>query len=215
MKVKICGIKRIEDALKAVEYGADAIGLLVGQAHASKDFIDKKKAKEIVDGIPPFISTVMVTHMVDVKLIIEFAKYIGVSTLQLHGDSTASHIKIIKKELVNVKIIKSIHVIDKSSIEKEKEYLGFADAILLDSINKATDQIGGTGLIHDWNISKEIVEKCPIPVILAGGLNSDNIEEAVDKVRPYGIDVNSGVKGKDGFKDYQKLKLFIERTKKI
>jgi len=81
-------------------------------------------------------------------------------------------------------------------------------------MNKGTDQIGGTGITHDWNISKMIVESYKIPIILAGGLNPDNIEEAVNKVKPYAVDVNSGVKGEDGFKDYEKLKKFIQKAKK-
>ena len=214
MRVKICGIKKVEDALKAIEYGADAIGLLVGQTHASKDFISKELAKEIVDSLPPFVSTVMVTHMTDVQTIIDFASFIGVSTIQLHGESNINDIRQIKNELRNVKIVKSIHVVDESSIYTGAEFLGYADAVLLDTMNKGTDQIGGTGITHDWNISKMIVESYKIPIILAGGLNPDNIEEAVNKVKPYAVDVNSGVKGEDGFKDYEKLKKFIQKAKK-
>ena len=213
MRVKICGIKRIEDAMMAVELGTDAIGLLVGQTHASNDFIDEKMAKEIVERIPPFCSSVLVTHITDIEEVIRMVKYIGVTTIQLHGDCTTNDILSIRKAMNSIKIIKSLHVINQGSIEKGKEYLALSDAILLDTVNFETNQIGGTGKTHDWNISKNLVENYKIPVILAGGLNPENVESAISKVRPFGVDVNSGVKGINGFKDYNKLKMFIKRAK--
>lgn len=215
VKVKICGIKSVKDANKAIEYGADAIGLLVGRIHPSKDFITKELSKKIVDSVPPFCSTVMVTHLRDTNKIIKLAKYIGVNTIQLHGGSTITEIKKIKKSLPNVKIYRAFHVIDKNVLNEVKKFENYIDAVLLDSLNIKTGQVGGTGKIHDWDLSRKVVKISQKPVILAGGLNPSNVEKAIKQVKPFGIDINSGVKNKKGMKDYNKLKKFISVTKRF
>jgi phosphoribosylanthranilate isomerase len=213
IKVKICGNRRVEDALQAVRLGADAIGLLVGPENASRDFISPIAAQSIASQLPPFCNIVLATPITDVGELIRLANFIGVNTMQLHGESTPEDIVEIRKNLPNIKIIKSLHIIDETSAANVKKYIDVADAILLDSFDKATNQIGGTGKTHNWDISRKIVEEYEIPVILAGGLNPDNVEEAIKFVRPYGVDVNTGTKGEDGFKDYNKLELFIGRAK--
>jgi len=215
IRVKICGIKSVKDANRAVEYGADAIGLLVGRMHPSKDFITKELAKKIVDSILPFCSTVMVTHLRDTNEIIKLVKHIGVNTIQLHGGSTIIEIKKIRKSLHNVKLYRTFHVFDKNVLDKVKKFERHIDAVLLDSLNIKTGQVGGTGKIHDWNLSRKVVKISQKPVILAGGLNLSNVEKAIKQVKPFGIDVNSGVKNKKGMKDYNKLKKFISVTKRF
>lgn len=214
MKVKICGNKRIEDALKAIYLGADAVGLLVGQVQASNDFITPDLAKEITLKLPVFCSSVLVTHLINASEIVELAKYIGVNSIQLPGDITPEDALFIKKEIPYIKLIKGLHVTDEASIDKGTPFLKCIDAFLLDSVNTSTNQVGGTGKTHDWSISKRIVDYYNVPVILAGGLNPNNVEEAIDKVGPFGVDVNSGVKAPDGYKDYQKLEDFITKAKR-
>ena len=213
MRVKICGIKRKEDALKAIEYGANAIGLLVGQKHSSDDFIDKDQAKTIVSALPPFCSSVMVTHLKNNEEIISLAQYIGVTTIQFHGDNKPSDIFFVKNKLPYLKVTKSLHVVNKQSIEEGKKYLDVVDAILLDTVNTDTGEVGGTGKTHDWNISREIISQYSKPVILAGGLNPTNVQQAIKEVQPFGVDTNSGTKSDDGFKDYRKLHEFIKLAK--
>lgn len=213
IRVKVCANKRLEDALKAVEYGADAVGFLVGQAHASQDFISPSLAREIVTKLPPFCSSVLVTHISDAHAIIELAKETCVSTIQLHGDSTLDDVVKIRNVLPYTKIYKAVHVEDVSAIDAAQRWEGIVDAILLDSMNKSTNQVGGTGKTHDWTISAQIVKSTALPVILAGGLTVENVQEAIVNVRPFGVDVNSGTKGMDGYKDLQKLKAFITGAK--
>ncbi len=215
VKVKICGNKRVEDALQAISLGADAIGLLVGREPTSHDFISPLAAQSIAKKLPPFCNIVLATNITDIEEVKGMVNFIGVNTLQLHGDSTPMDIIQIKKSLPFLKVIKSLHIIDDTSIETGKKFIGVADAIVLDSFDKATNKIGGTGKIHNWDISKKIVEEYNIPIILAGGLTPENVQEAIRVVRPYGVDVNSGTKGKDGFKDYRKLEVFIRRAKGI
>jgi len=207
VKVKICGIKRTEDALAAVRFGADAIGLLVGQRHAATDFITADEATAIVKALPPFCSSVLVTHLDRAEEIVPLARSIGVTTIQLHGDSSPEDARAIRENLPHLKLIKAVHVTDAESIEVARRYADSVDAILLDTVNVATDQVGGTGMTHDWGISRRIVETAGLPVILAGGLNPDNVTAAIEAVRPFGVDVNSGTKGPDGFKDMAKLRV--------
>ncbi|MCX2934841.1 phosphoribosylanthranilate isomerase [Mycobacterium sp. CVI_P3] len=214
IRVKICGVRRIDDARAAVEYGADALGFLVGQQHHSPDFLDASDAAAIVAALPPFVSSVLVTHLAEADEIVALATSIGVTTIQLHGETTPHQAATIKGRLPHIKLYKAIHVVDAQSINAAQQYVKAVDAVALDTINVATDQIGGTGQTHDWSISARIVERLPIPVILAGGLDPDNVGEAIREVKPFGVDVNSGTKGPDGFKDHLELKRFIESAKR-
>ena len=123
------------------------------------------------------------------------------------------NIFFVKNKLPYLKVTKSLHVVSKQSIEEGKKYLDVVDAILLDTVNTDTGQVGGTGKTHDWNISREIISQYGKSVILAGGLNPTNVQQAIKEVKPYGVDANSGVKGDDGFKDYRKLNEFIKSAK--
>ena len=205
-----------EDALAAISYGADAVGFLVGQMHTSTShFISATEAAEIIPKLPPYCSTVLVTHLSHPEEIREVASATQVSTIQLHGETTPDEAKEIRDLLPYIKMYKVIHVFDETAIDEAKRYEGSVDAIILDTAVKATGQVGGTGKTHDWNISQRLVEAVRLPVILAGGLNPENVVAAIEAVHPYAVDVNSGVTNKDGTKDHKKLKRFIENSKGI
>ena len=207
MRTKICGIRNMSDAQTAIRAGANAVGFLVGITHLAEDKISKEDAKEVITQLPPFVSTVMVTHLTDKNEIVELTKYLGVNTVQIHDYIPPSDVLFVKESLPFCKIIKAIHVIDKeTAFELVEDFEGVCDALLLDS--RTTDRLGGTGITHDWNISQEIVTKSKIPVILAGGLNEKNVYDAVKKVKPFGVDVNSGVEN-DGWKSYEKIFKFV------
>jgi phosphoribosylanthranilate isomerase len=211
--VKICGMKRVEDALFAAENGANAIGLLVGQIHTSSDFIDPEVAHSIAEALPPSCASVMVTHLTDVARIKELLHIIQPTSIQLHGDSSIEDITQIRIAFPSLHVIKSIHVTDTSAISEAKKFAPFVDALLLDSVNTESGQIGGTGKTHDWQTSKKIVESVDCNVILAGGLNPQNVAEAIRTVAPFGVDVNSGVKAPNGFKDPIKVAAYIKQAK--
>lgn len=212
--VKICGIRRLEDALAAVEYGADAIGVLVGQRHRSPDFLDAADATAIVGALPPHTTSVLVTHLADPDEIVALATSIGVTAVQLHGDTLPTQAAEMRTHLPHTRIYKAIHVVDRQSIDTARKFAGVVDGIVLDTVNEATDQVGGTGHTHDWSLSRQIVEQLSVPVILAGGLHPDNVGEAIRQVGPDGVDVNSGTKGADGFKEHATMKRFIDNAKR-
>jgi phosphoribosylanthranilate isomerase len=216
MYVKICGIRRHEDALSAAELGADAIGLLVGQRHNSPDFISAAVARDISRALPPSVETVLVTHIQEIDQVERLLQQSGITTVQLHSEIAPSSVERLRGRLPYVKIFKSVPVISADSVTYPEAFRKVVDGFVLDSIDAATDQVGGTGKTHDWSLSRQIVMRYPeIPIILAGGLNSENVRSAIEYVHPFGVDVNSGTKAPDGFKDPRKMEGFIVQAKRF
>ena len=216
VKVKICGITNLEDALAAVVCGAEAVGFLVGQVHPSRSvFISAEAAGRIAAKLPPFCSTVLVTHFSRPATVVRAARVARVTTVQLHGETHPDEADAIRRKLLNIKVYKAINVLGETAVAEARRFLGKVDGVVLDTALKETGQVGGTGQPHDWRISKRIVQLLPLPVILAGGLNPGNVRQAIRLVHPYAVDVNSGVSRHDGTKDLRKLKLFIQRAKDV
>ena len=212
-RVKICGIKSIEDARAAYEAGADELGFHVA-LDGGRSPLTPESAAEMIRMLPGGVSSVVVTSATQPAQLIEIAKKTGANVLQLYGDATPEQVRAVKAELPNIVIWKVLNVSDDSSIAKAKEYEGAADAIALDTLNKETGARGGSGKTHDWNISKRVVESVSVPVVLAGGLTPENVAEAIATVSPAGVDVNSGVSNPDGSKDIEKVKAFVNNAKK-
>ncbi|XGV97921.1 MAG: hypothetical protein ACAF41_03100 [Leptolyngbya sp. BL-A-14] len=213
IRVKICGNKSIDEVLSASNLGADAVGLIVGVSHFSEDAIEPNIARKILNKIPVFVTVVLVTHMKTLEEILRIYEEVPAPVIQLQDDISISEVEKIRKALPLVKLIKAIHVIDDSSVNTAIKLAHFFDAILLDSIEVKEDKIGGTGKVHDWNISRKIVSLIKKPVILAGGLTPDNVVDAISYVKPYGVDVNSGVDNIDGKKSPEAVEYFINRSK--
>jgi len=212
-RVKICGIKSVHDAKLVDRLGADALGLLVGQTHTSNDFISPEMALKICTAISPFIVPVLVTHIEDPEAIVKLARFLPCPTIQLHGDMTINLLRKLSRLLRPKKLIARASVEGEKSIQRALELSAYADAIVLDTIDRSTDRVGGTGLVHDWSISARIVRQSRVPVVLAGGLTPENVAEAIRIVKPWGVDVNSGVKKRDGGKDPKRIATFIKGAK--
>jgi len=206
--VKICGITRKKDALFAATHGADAIGIV--NVKESKRFTELGKAEGIFRMLPLFISRVLVASPEDIDDVKDIEET-HADSIQLHGDESPEFIQEIRDNS-DLLIIKQIPVTGEESIEQARVYSELADAILLDT--KVGGSMGGTGKTHDWSISRKIVDSIDKPVILAGGLNPDNVAEAVKEVKPYAVDVASGVEAEPGIKDHEKIKRFIQNATK-
>lgn len=203
VKVKICGITNVDDAMAAVDFGADALGFVF--YHGSPRYISPDDAAEIAGKLPPFIASVGVFVNEKTEEIEKIIASTGIDIIQLHGDETPDMCRFSRR------IIKAIRVKSLESLDTLVYYKDRVSAFVLDTF--APDIFGGTGLIFNWDIAE--YAKQFGRVILAGGLNPDNISEAVRRVRPYGVDVSSGIELKKGEKDHNKLKLFIERAKEV
>ena len=215
VKVKICANKSIEDAKMCLDAGAEIIGILVGQEHTSNDFVDKNVARKIVEYVNGKCDVSLVTHLTDANEIIELTKFIGNNVIQLHSDIKESEVEKIVRNLPDIKLVRLIHVASDGTICTDYKKMKYADYYLLDSFNLKTNQVGGTGLTHDWNKSNELIKILNKPTFLAGGLNPDNVKEAIKKAKPYGVDVNSGCKNEFGRKDPNKVKLFVKNAKEV
>ncbi len=212
--VKICGIRTLDEANSAIDSGADALGFHVELEH-SRCPIDPVSAAKIIGALPAKVSSVVVTTLDNADAIINTADKTGTSTVQLQADVSADVIRELKKRRPHLKVWRAVHVMDDSAMSNVKKYENLVDRILLDSMDKKTGARGGTGRTHDWTVSRKVVESASVPVILAGGLNPENVAEAVRSVKPYMVDVESGVSNPDGTKDIEKVKLFVERVKNL
>ena len=211
-RVKICGIRSLADMQIAVQQGADAIGVLVGQLHPSSDFLPPELAAEIFASTPPFVTTVLVTHIEDPAAVLALAETVPSAAVQLHSDMEITPIRSLRHTLAPRKVIGKVSVEGPSALDRARELDQKVDAIVLDSIDRTTGQVGGTGTTHDWGISAEIVKQVSIPVILAGGLTPANVRDAIGRVQPWAVDVNSGVRNTGGFKDRDLIRKFIEAS---
>jgi len=190
-KVKICGNTNEEDALFASIKGADYLGFII-EVKSSVDSITREKARALIKRLPLEAEAVYVTTETSPSKIVEIAKYVHPACIQLHGTVTLDSIKQIRKGLPKIKLIKTIPIESKQAIALAKKFAHHVDFLLLDS--KAKGKAGGTGTTHDWSISAKIVKGAGKKVFLAGGLNPQNVKAAIRSVKPYAVDVNSGVK---------------------
>ncbi len=204
LKVKICGITETEDAIRAVNLGADALGFIFAPSPRQ---ITMKKARRIINAIPPFVKTVGVFVNEETAAIREHINYCGLDLVQLHGDESPGFCRELMPYTIKVFRIK-----DDSGLQMCEDYQANVRALLLDTYAK--DKVGGTGKTFDWQLAVNIKET-GIPVILSGGLDPSNIEEAIRVVRPYAVDVNSGVEEHPGKKSYVLMKALIDKVKKI
>ena len=202
MHVKICGITECEDALGAVRLGVGALGFIFAP---SPRRIAPEMARFIISAIPPFIKTVGVFVNEKAAAIREYINYCGLDLVQLHGDEPPDFCRKLMPHT-----IKAVRIKDESGLEMCAAYRASVRALLLDTY--AEDKAGGTGKTFDWQLAIKIRE-VGIPVILSGGLGPSNIAAAISTVRPYAVDVNSGVEKGPGKKSYALMKELMEKVR--
>jgi len=209
-RIKICCIASEEEAMLAIGAGADAIGL-VGKMPSGPGPIPDELIARIASRIHPPIASFLLTSEQDPEQVIAHVKKVNTNTVQIVDELSGGKYDKIRHALPHLRIVQVIHVTGPESIAQAMAVAEHVDAVLLDSGDPGArvKTLGGTGNTHDWNISKKIVDKLGIPVFLAGGLHEGNVREAITKVRPFGVDVCSGVRT-DGRLDPQKLMNFID-----
>ena len=209
-RIKICCISSVNEAKLAIDHGADAIGL-VGKMPSGPGPIPDWLIAEIVKTIHPPIASFLLTSEQSSEEIIYHVKRVDTNTVQIVDELTTGTYSDIKTALPHLKIVQVIHVTGEESIDEAVRISSDVDALLLDSGNpKASLKIlGGTGNVHNWDLSREIVNAVDIPVFLAGGLHANNVRQAIETVRPFGVDICSGVRTQ-GRLDPNKLEAFIK-----
>jgi len=208
-RIKICCIANEQEAADAIAFGASAIGL-VGIMPSGPGPISDEEISKIAQTVPPPIATFLLTCEQTPQGIIEHHLRTRTNTIQIVDELEGRDYDTIRASLPNVKLVQVVHVIDESAVDEASELARYVDAILLDSGNPklAVKELGGTGRRHDWKLSRKIVETCGKPVFLAGGLNAENVREAIETVRPFGLDLCSSVRT-NGRLDREKLDRFF------
>ncbi len=194
-RVKICCIASIEEAEMAIAAGADALGL-VAQMPSGPGPIDDATIREIAAFTPPPVATFLLTSRTTAEGVIDHVSFCGTSTVQIVSHLNPDQYPQIIAALPTTRRVQVIHVEDHNAVDLIHAYEPFVHAFLLDSgrPDAAITQLGGTGRTHDWNISRTCVAATTKPVFLAGGLRSDNVKAAIDRVKPFGLDLCSGVR---------------------
>ncbi|MEL7038149.1 MAG: phosphoribosylanthranilate isomerase [Cyanobacteria bacterium J06592_8] len=210
-RVKICCISSREEAKMAIQAGASALGL-VSAMPSGPGVISEELIAEIAATIPPGVASFLLTSQSDASAIIDQQKRCRVNTIQICDALPMESYPVLRDAMPGVALVQVIHVTGEAAIEEAVKVAPFVNAVLLDSGNPtlSVKQLGGTGRVHDWKVSRKIRELLNIPVFLAGGLNPDHVAEAVHNVAPFGLDVCSGVRT-EGRLDEEKLAQFCNQ----
>lgn len=218
MKVKICGISNEIDALKAIELGADAIGFVMGGAVLPVEVEPyAQHVRQVIKKFPADVDSFLVTHLFEAEDILALADYIQSTGIQVSEDVDVAEIAKVRSRGSH-RIIKTIVTSDPEAKEKLRRYEPYCDYFLLDS--RSAGYTGGTGRENDWQACAKLIASTDKPVFIAGGLSCENVAKAVQTTKPYGTDVSTGVSCYGGAylkkdrKDFEKIRLFIERSKK-
>jgi phosphoribosylanthranilate isomerase len=203
-KVKICGITNAEDAAAAVDAGADALGFVFHRK--SQRYIEPTLARQIIMSLPPLVTPVGVFVNEDQQVVRKLMDDCGLALAQLHGNESVTYCQELSRP-----ILKALRVKDRSTFLALAEFRGRAGVrgFLLDAFSDQA--FGGTGQVIDWQLAAEAAKAASI--LLAGGLTPDNVEKAIQAVRPYGVDVSSGVERGPGQKDHDKVRAFIRAVR--
>ncbi|MBU4234330.1 MAG: phosphoribosylanthranilate isomerase [Desulfobacterales bacterium] len=199
VRIKICGITNLEDALLAIELGADALGFIFYPKSPRK--VAPETAREIIAQLPPFVASVGVFVDEAATVVQELAARVGLDWVQLHGQESPDYCRNLGR-----KVIKAFRIQDEDSLRLLADYQGAAQALLLDTYKKG--QVGGTGEIFDWHLARKAKKYGHI--ILAGGLTPDNVAMAIATALPMAVDAASGTEATPGKKDPAKLRAFFQ-----
>ena len=211
-RIKICCISSEEEAKMAIQYGASALGL-VGHMPSGPGIISNDLILRITKTIPPPIGTFLLTGETVAQKIIAHHKLTRTNTIQIVDSILINAYKVIRASIPSIKLVQVIHVIDDKSVDEAITISEQVDAILLDSGNPnlRIKELGGTGRTHNWKLSRKIRKSVNIPIFLAGGINAENVRQAIDEVQSFGLDLCNGVRT-NGKLDEKKLELFMKNA---
>jgi phosphoribosylanthranilate isomerase len=213
VRVQIAGVSSLEEAVQLERAGVDALGFTVRLPSGVHDGLTEAKARDIVAQLPPFVTTVAITYVGGAREAVELCRYLGVMALQLHGPFPTGELRLIRAALPHLKLIRAVHVTGPEALAQARALERHVDAIILDTYDPETGRGGATGKTHDWDLSRAIVAAVSLPVILAGGLTPANVAEAIRHVRPWGVDVHTGVEDPDGTRNLARMRAFVAQAK--
>lgn len=203
VRVKVCGLTREEDVATVIDAGVDAVGAIVDVPVESPREITIDRARRLFAGVPPFVTSVLVTMPETVDAAIELVETVEPDAIQIHGGLSPDEVG----ELGGRTDTDVIVAVDAEQSDSAHLHAGGADAILVDSTDESG--AGGTGRTHDWNRTRTLRDELDVPLVLAGGLTADVVATAIETVDPYAVDVASGVESEGGIKDRDAVEAFV------
>ncbi|EMA18494.1 phosphoribosylanthranilate isomerase [Haloarcula argentinensis] len=206
-RVKICGVTDSADRDAVVTAGADAVGVIHGVPVDTPREVDEATAERLTDGVPPFVTSVLVTMPTTVQEAVRRIDRIEPDAVQVHDGLSPAEVGALDN-----RITQDIVAVVEADAPAIEDYAAHADALLVDSVD--ADGGGGTGETHDWERTRDLVDSLDVPVVLAGGLTPENVAEAVETVEPFAIDVASGVESAGGTKDHDAVERFVQNAKR-
>lgn len=214
--IQIAGVTDLKEALMLVDQRVGYIGFPLKLRDGGED-LSEEDARFVISKIKSKSKPVQITYLEKAKEILEFCNYLDVDIVQLHGQIELEEVKTLKKLSPNLQIIKSLIVKDNNLNELEnqiKQFSPHVDIFITDTFDPQTGKSGATGKTHNWDISRQVVIFSPKPVILAGGLNPQNVRDAIQRVKPAGVDSHTGVEDSNGRKDIKLVKQFVTEAQK-
>lgn len=214
--IQVAGVIDAAEATLLQDCGVKYLGFPLRLPVNAED-LSEAEAAALIAALPDGVQAVLITYLDEAGAILAFCRELGVSVVQLHGPITAEELVKLRMSAPQLGIIKSL-VVRESNLEALKLTIAatapFVDAYITDSFDPQSGAEGATGKTHDWRIDSALVALSPRPVILAGGLNADNVAEAIRQVRPFGVDVHTGIEGEDGRKDPVLCERFVRQARR-
>jgi phosphoribosylanthranilate isomerase len=214
--VQVAGIIDATEADMVIGEGADWIGFAL-RLPSGKDDIAEQDAAVIIKGLDAPHAGVLISYLTDAEEVSEFCRELGVVAVQLHGDVATEELRRLKEIRPELFVLKSLVVKEDNADELLKlvdETHPYVDMYITDTFDPKTGAKGATGLTHDWSVSAELVRRSPKPLMMAGGLNPENVGDAIRTVRPAAVDAHTGLEGPDGRKDRAKVAKFVTEARR-
>lgn len=212
-RVQVAGVSSLEEATFLVDHGVDALGFTLRLPSGVHDGLTEDLARRLIAALPPFVARVLITYIDNPGEAIDLCRFLGVDVLQLHGPFPEREIDRIRVALPHLKVLRAVHVVDATAIDEAQRVARRVDALILDTYDPQTGRHGATGKVHDWQLSRQIVASVARPVILAGGLTAENVRQAIATVRPWAVDVHTGVEDADGTRNFTRMRRFLAAVK--
>lgn len=212
-QVQVAGVSSLREALFCKSVGVDCLGFTLRLPGGIHDGLTEERATYIISRLPEGMLPLVITYVRSGKEACRLVTDIGAAAIQFHGGISGEEISLFRELCPSVKTIGLVTVTGAESVSNASEFTAPTwDCIILDSLNLATGRTGATGCTHDWSISAEIVKKAHLPVILAGGLTSENVAQAISRVRPDGVDAHTGLEDRDGSRNLMKIRAFAREA---
>lgn len=221
VRVQIAGTSTLEEALFAARLGADAIAFPLRCPGGVHDGLTEEKARAIAAALPPYVCPVVITYVASAREAIDLCRRVGAAVVQFHGEIDDREIPLVRAALPHIRVVRrlSLPAADSAACGREgpeaivsraRSLARTADALIADTFDPESGRCGATGRVHDWEVTRRVVEESGVPVILAGGLTPQNVACAIQTVRPWAVDVHTGVERADGSRDLERIRMFLE-----